>query len=178
MLVVGVPLARDAVGTSMFLYLVGADRVDAGRIQAEDLGAQRRSDLRIAVHRAQLGRDLESAKRLDLILRRAVPDGVGAPEHVVLAAIFDELAERMGRAGGIAHKKAPGTAELGVNIAVWLDTVLDQRADEGVDAVARAAPGVGALGDTGDKTRVIDEEAHIREALGHDADVAALAVLV
>ena len=49
---------------------------------------------------------------------------------------------------------------------------------ERVDAVACAAPGVGALRDAGDEARVIDEEAHVREALRHDADVAALAVLV
>ena len=79
---------------------------------------------------------------------------------------------------GLAHEKAPGAAELGVNVAVRFDAVLDERADERVDAVARAAPAVGALRYAGDETRVIDEKAHIRKALRHDADVAALAVLV
>ncbi len=59
-----------------------------------------------------------------------------------------------------------------------LTLVLDQRADERVDAVAGAAPGVGALGHSGDEARVIDEEVHVREALRDHADVAALAVLV
>src|SRR5262249_61802031 len=78
----------------------------------------------------------------------------------------------------VAHEKAPGAAELGVNVAIRLDTVLHQRADKGVDAVARAASAVGTLGEAGDETRVIDDEAHVRKALRHNADVAALAMLV
>ncbi len=39
-------------------------------------------------------------------------------------------------------------------------------------------PGVRALGDAGNETRVIDEKAHVRKAFGYDTDVAALAVLV
>ena len=79
---------------------------------------------------------------------------------------------------GVAHEKAPGAAELGVNVAVRFDAVLDQRANERIDAVARAAPAVGALRYAGDKPRVIDQETHIRKAFRHDPDVAALAVLV
>src|SRR5688572_807835 len=178
MLEVGAALIGDPVGAGVLLHFLGTYGVDARRVQTEDLGAQRRRNFGIAVHRAQLRRDLESAKRLDLVLRRTVPDRVGAPQHVVLTAILDELAERMRRAVGIAHEKAPGAAELGINVAVRLDPVLDQRADERVDAVARATPRKRALRDTGDKTRVVNEEAHIRETLGDDADVAALAVLV
>src|SRR5262245_2225286 len=128
--------------------------------------------------RPQFGGDLECAKRLDLILRRAVPDRISAPEHVVLAAILEELAERMRRAVGVAHEEAPRAAELGIDIAVRFDTVLNQRADESVNAVARAAPGVGALGNSGNETSMIDEETHIRKALRHDSNVTALAVLV
>ena len=91
-------LTSDTIGTSVLFHVIGADPVDPSRIQTEDLRAQRRRDLGIAIHRAQFGGDLESAKRLDLILRRAVPDRVGAPEHVVLAAVLEELAERMRRA--------------------------------------------------------------------------------
>ena len=87
-LAVGDTLAGDGVRSGMLFHLVGADPVDPGRVQAEDLRAQRRGDLGIAVLRTQLGRDLKSAKRLDLVLWRAVPDGVGALEHVVLAAVF------------------------------------------------------------------------------------------
>src|SRR5574342_113963 len=50
--------------------------------------------------------------------------------------------------------------------------------DYGVDAVSGAACGVRALGNASDKAGVIDEKAHIREALRDDADVAALTVLV
>src|SRR5262245_2546954 len=102
--------------------------------------------------RPQFGGDLECAKRLDLILWRAVPDRISAPEHVVLAAILEKLAERMRRTVGVAHEEAPRAAELGIDIGVWLDTVIDQRADEGVDAVTCAAPGIGALGNSGNET--------------------------
>jgi len=92
MFAVGETLGGNAVGSSVLLHFIGADCVGPGRVYPKDLGADRRSDLRVAVLRASFGRNLESAKRLDLVLGRAVPDGVGAPEHVVLAAILEELA--------------------------------------------------------------------------------------
>src|SRR5215475_4989693 len=177
-LAVGEPLARDAIAPGVLSDLRGADPVHLRRVEAEHLRADRRSDLRIAVLRAQLGRDLEGAERLDLILGRPVPDRVGAPEHVVLTAVPEELAEPVRGLLRVAHQKAPGAPELGVDVAPRRDAVLDERADERVDAVALGARIVGPLGRLGDEARVIDEEAHVGEALRDDADVAALAVLV
>jgi hypothetical protein len=90
-------LAGDAVGPGVLLDFRGADRVGAGRVQPEDLGAERRGDFRVAVPGAQLGRDLKGPKGLDLVLGRAVPNGVGAPENIVLPAILEELSERVRR---------------------------------------------------------------------------------
>src|SRR3989442_11649703 len=84
----------------------------------------------------------------------------------------------MRRGNGVAHKEALSAAELSVNVDVWFNAVLDQRADKSIDTVARAALSVRALGDAGNETREIDEEAHVRKAFGYDTDVAALAVLV
>src|SRR5262245_17238203 len=117
MLAVGKTLTGDPIRPRVLLHFVGADRIDPGGVQPENLGTQGRSDLSVAVLCPQLGRDLKSAKCLDLILGRTIPDGVCAPEHVILTAVLDELAQRMRRAVGITHEEAPGTAELSVNIA-------------------------------------------------------------
>src|SRR5688572_7792552 len=178
MLAVSQAFPADRVGAGVLLHLLRADRIDSTRVQPENLGAQRRCDLGVAVLVAQFRRNLKSAKRLDLILGRAVPNRIGAPQHVVLAAILYQLAQCMRRAVPVAHEKAPGAAELGVNVAVGFDLVFDQRADESVDTVAGAAAIEGALGNSGNKTRVVDEKTYIRKTLGDNADVAALTVLV
>src|SRR5687767_5948736 len=97
MILVGVTLLGNGVGPRVFLQFIRTDRINPGGVEPEDLGAQRRSNLGIAVLGAQFWRDLKSAERLDLVLWRAVPDRIGAPEHVVLAAIFHQLADCMGR---------------------------------------------------------------------------------
>src|ERR671931_1324840 len=152
--------------------------VDLGAVQAEDLRPEPRRHFRVAVFVAQLSADLESAEGLDLVLRRAVPDRVGAPEHVVLAAVLDELAKRVRRVFGVAHEEAPGAAELRVDVGVRRDAVLDERAHQRVDAVALRRGIVGLLLHAGDEARVVDQELDVRKALRHDADIAALAVLV
>src|SRR6185503_3962420 len=106
------PLFRDFVASGVLPELGGAEPVHPGGIEAEDLRADFASDLRIAMPRPQSGSNLESAERLDLVLRRAVPDGVGAPENVVLPAMADQLAERVGGLLGLAHQEAPRAAEL------------------------------------------------------------------
>jgi hypothetical protein len=98
--------------------------VNLGGVQAEDLGAQGRGDFRIAEALAQARRDLESAEGLDLVLGRAVPDGVGAPEDVVGPAVADQLSEGVRGMFGLAHQEAPGAAELGVDVAPRLHLVL------------------------------------------------------
>src|SRR5215510_15504522 len=43
----------------------------------------------------QLIRNLEASKRFDLPLGGAVPDGIGAPEHVVCTKRLNDLPEQM-----------------------------------------------------------------------------------
>ena len=66
-----------------------------------------RRDLRVAVLLAEFRRDLEGAEGLDLVLRRAVPDRVRAPQHVVRPAMLQQLAERRARP---ARDRASGIA--------------------------------------------------------------------
>src|SRR5688572_5533330 len=87
-------LPRDAVARDDLLHLGGGNAVHLGGVQAEDLGAQASGHLRIAESLSQRGMDLERPERLDLVLRRAVPDRVGAPQHVVFPTVAHELAER------------------------------------------------------------------------------------
>src|SRR6516165_7573199 len=58
------------------------DTVDPCTIEAEDLRLQLRGQLRIAMRREEPGRDLEAAKCLNLVLRRAIPDRIRSPENV------------------------------------------------------------------------------------------------
>jgi hypothetical protein len=62
-------LARDPVAAEVCLQNAFRHRIDGKRVQPEDLRAQRGRQLRIAVPFAQLGRDLERAEGLDLVLR-------------------------------------------------------------------------------------------------------------
>src|SRR5690606_13373078 len=71
------------------------DAVETCAVEAEDLGLRRLRQGLVAVPLDERIRDLEGAECLDLVLRRAVPDRVRAPEHVVLADIAQELSERM-----------------------------------------------------------------------------------
>ena len=43
----------------------------------------------------ELGADLERSERLDLVLRGAVEQRVGAPQHVVLADVGEQLPEHV-----------------------------------------------------------------------------------
>jgi hypothetical protein len=70
--------------------------VELERVQAEDLALDAVGERGIAVLLLVLGADLEQAQRLDLVLRGAVEDRVGAPEHVVLADVDEQLAEQVG----------------------------------------------------------------------------------
>src|SRR5439155_19267437 len=98
MVAVGETVGGNAVGSSVLLHFIGADCVGPGRVYPKDLGADRRGDLGVAVLRASFGRNLESAKRLDLVLGRSLPDGVGAPDYVVLTRILKDLSYVIGRA--------------------------------------------------------------------------------
>src|SRR5690606_33994798 len=67
---------RDGILFGVAAQLFGGKPVGFRRVQSEHLCAQRRRHRRIAVALLQFFRDLERAERLDLILRRAVPDRV------------------------------------------------------------------------------------------------------
>src|SRR5688572_22661540 len=128
--------ARDSVAFGLAPEVGGRKLVRLGGIQAKHLGAQRRRHLRVAVLLAQLVRDLERAERLDLVLRRAVPDRVRAPQHVVLADVLEQLAHRVCGRGWIAHRQeTPGRAELRIHVAVRLHARVQHRGDQRIDAV-------------------------------------------
>ena len=172
------PLMSNTVAASIFFYFLGADRINLRRVEPKNLGAELWRDFGIPIFRAQFGRDLECAECLDLILWRAIPDGVRAPEDVVLAAILQEFAQRMRRRFRVAHQEAPGAAKFGINITVGRYAVLDERTDQGIDAIICAPALEGAFRNGGDETRVIDQESNVGEAFGDDTDIAALAMFV
>ena len=91
--------------------------------------------------------------------------------------MLEQLAKRVRGAVGVAHDETPGAAQLRIHVAARLDVVLDERADQRVHAVAFRAVIVALLGVARHEAGVVDEKAHIGEAL-RDHDVAALAVLV
>src|SRR5919108_2334566 len=68
----------DDVTLRELAQLVGRQLVRLRGVETEHLGAQFPCHLRIAVFLAQLVRDLERAEGLDLVLGRAIPDGVRA----------------------------------------------------------------------------------------------------
>src|SRR6267142_4469630 len=62
-------------------------------------------------------RDLEPPERLDLPLRRPVPDGVGAEYDAILAEVLERLAEQVGaNAGERDHAGGEGGAQLRVYV--------------------------------------------------------------
>src|SRR5262245_17542368 len=69
---------------------VHVDAEDARRAQPEDLLLHRARERRIFVLLDQHLGNLEAAERVDLPLRRAVPDRVRAPQYVVGAEGADE----------------------------------------------------------------------------------------
>src|SRR5258708_20151934 len=71
------------------------DVPDARCILAEDLAADFVGDLRIAMTLDQLIGDLELAERLDLPLRIAPQQRVGAPQHVIRTEIAQQGADHV-----------------------------------------------------------------------------------
>src|ERR1043166_9228788 len=108
--------SEDPIGPGVFPDLGGAQAIDLGGVETEDLGAHRRGDFSITKPISQWRGNLESAEGLDLVLRRAVPDRVGAPKHVVLPAVADQLAHRVRSLLGLAHEEAPRAAQLGKHV--------------------------------------------------------------
>ena len=129
-------------------------------VLAEDACFDLRRQCRIPELLLERLADLEVAEGGDLVLRRAIPDGVGAPQDPLRPEGDEELAEHVGRLVGVAHDRPPGRAELGVHVAAGTDTGLGHAAHEAVDALAVGR--VGTLGRTGFVARVVDEERQVR----------------
>src|SRR6202521_3588118 len=128
-------IRRHAVLEVLLQHVLG-DRIHLERVQAEHFRAQRRGHFGIAMPLAQLGRDLEGAERLDLVLRRSVPDRVRAPQDVVGTAVLEQLAQRMRRRVRVAHQEAPCGAQLRVDVGPRLDAVGDEARHQRINAVA------------------------------------------
>src|SRR5687767_12195692 len=84
---------------------------------------------------AQLRRNLKAAERLDLILRRAVPDRVRSPQDIVRSAELEELPESVSRRIRIAHEVAPSGAQLCIHVSPGLHAVLCEAGAKCVDTV-------------------------------------------
>src|SRR5260221_2537063 len=139
----------------------GVDAIDLGAAEAEDLGLEVRRQRGIAVALAQLAVHGEAAERLELVLGRAVPDRIGAPEHTVFTDMAQQLAQRMRRRGRVAHEEAPRAAELGIDIAVGRDAVVDQRLDQAVDAALGMRRVERPLAPAGLEAGMVDDEADV-----------------
>src|SRR6056297_1038369 len=142
------PRDLDLVAAEMVAQHVGFQSIRLQRIQAQDLSLDLRRQGRIAVAILEFLADLERSEGLDLVLWRAVPDRIGAPQDVVLAEVQQQLAQRVRGRVGVAHQEAPGRAEFGVDVAA-LQFVLDDGLYERIDALA-ALGVVGAFGLAGD----------------------------
>ena len=168
-------LARlgDRVPLQRLLYLGSVDAVGTHGVAAEDLSLDGPGQRRVSETFLEFGADLEGTKRLDLVLRRAEPDGVGAPQDAVLAQVHEELAQNVRGLVGVAHHLAPRGAELGVHVP---HVVLFHRTNESIHAAVRLRV-VRALGAVVLPARVVDKEREIRVRPGGRPDVSAPRVL-
>src|SRR6185436_10596447 len=95
--------------------------VEAGVVAAEDRGLHRTGGgphWREAVFLLDLLGDFHAAQRLDLPLRRAGPERVGAPHHVVGAHVLDHVAEHERGDTRLRHVAVgEDLAEVGVDVA-------------------------------------------------------------
>src|SRR5260221_461088 len=139
----------------------GVDAIDLGAAEAEDLGLEVRRQRGIAVALAQLAVHGEAAERLELVLGGAVPDRIGAPGHTVFTDMAQQLAQPMRRRGRVAHGEAPRAAELGIDIAVGRDAVVDQRLDQAVDAALGTGRVERPLAPAGLEAGMVDDEADV-----------------
>ena len=110
--------AGNAVDRRALLNFREMDVVGLGRVEPEHLGAQRRGDFRIAVLLAQL---LAIWKvRNAWIWSCGEPYQMESVPHSTLFSpqVLQQLAQGVRRAVRIAHQKAPGAAQLGIDVAV------------------------------------------------------------
>ena len=95
--------------------------MEAGGVGAEDGPLSGGVEGRVAEALLELRGDGEGPEGLDLVLRGAVPDGVGAPQDALGADGGEELAEGVGGLVGAGEDGPPGGAELGVDVAAGAD---------------------------------------------------------
>jgi hypothetical protein len=69
--------------------------VELQRVEPEHLALDVVGERGVPVLLLVLGADLERTERLDLVLRGAVEEGVGSPQHVVLAHVQQQLPEQV-----------------------------------------------------------------------------------
>src|SRR5215469_16569369 len=90
-LTVGLLSQADWIRFGLLTLARDVDTVDPCTIEAENLSLELRGQLRIAVRREKLGRNLEGTKSLNLVLRRAIPDRIRSPENVVLPDVHEQF---------------------------------------------------------------------------------------
>ena len=118
--------------------------------------------------------NLEAPERLDLPLRRAVPDRVRAPQHVVGAEGVDDLAEQVGAGGGIGRDQLPeGGAQLHVDVREARLLLLHLAELGGPGHLRRT----GLVADDAEQPGVVDEEVDVREILRRLDQVARMVVV-
>ena len=136
--------------------------VEPRAVLTQDLRLDLLGERRIPVPILELVGDVERAERLDLILRRAVEQAVGPPEHVVLTHVLKELSQHVRRLRRVPHDVPPGRAELRVHVLVGADARPSHRGDQAVDADAPGWAVVGAFGGPRLVRRVVDDEVRVR----------------
>jgi hypothetical protein len=75
---------------------VHVDTEDPCRVESEDLLLHRARQRRVVVLFDKICGDLKAPKRIDLPLRRPIPNRVRPPQHVVGAEGLDDLTKQMG----------------------------------------------------------------------------------
>jgi hypothetical protein len=95
-LAISLLLQADRIRFGLLALARDANTVDPCTIEAENLGPKLWGELRIAVRGEERGRDLEGTKGLNLILGRAIPDRIRAPQNVVLPDVNQQLAQEVG----------------------------------------------------------------------------------
>ena len=146
-------------------------------VAAEDRGLDRalgRPQRREPVFLLHVLGNFEAPHRLDLPLRGAVPDGIGAPDHVIDAHSLDQRAdERGGKLGvrdrGIGKRRA----QLGIDVghAELLRNL--RQIGRPLDAAGALELVPGLIGQLEERTQrgMVDDEVHLRPILGGLADV-------
>ena len=139
MFAVGESLLRDAICAGVFFNFFRVDGVNARCVQAEDLGAQRRRDLRIAVLRANSGAIWNV--RNAWIWSCGEPYQIESVPHSTLSSpqYLISLPSACAACSGSRIRKRQVLPNSAYTLLFGLMPFSMQRTDQRVDAVARAA---------------------------------------